>query len=37
LATHLYAKETITGWEIRDYPRLHGGAHLADPAAISPM
>src|SRR5688572_30426459 len=35
LATHLFAKETITqsgGGEIRDYPRLRfGGAHLADP------
>lgn len=34
-ATHLYAKETLTGpdgREIRDYPRLKfGGAHLADP------
>jgi peptide/nickel transport system permease protein len=34
-ATHLYAKETVTGpdgKEVRDYPRLkHGGAHLADP------
>lgn len=34
-ATHLYAKETMTGpdgRELRDYPRLkHGGAHLADP------
>jgi len=34
-ATHLYAKETMTGRdgrEIRDFPRLqHGGAHLADP------
>ncbi|MBM4181874.1 MAG: ABC transporter permease [Betaproteobacteria bacterium] len=34
-ATHLYAKETMTGpdgREVRDYPRLkHGGAHLADP------
>ena len=35
LATHLFAKETITkpgGGETRDYPRLRfGGAHLADP------
>lgn len=35
LATHLFAKETITdanGREIRDYPRLrYGGAHLKDP------
>ncbi len=34
-ATHLYAKETMTGpngKEVRDFPRLkHGGAHLADP------
>ena len=34
-ATHLYAKETVTGpdgKEVRDYPRLKfGGAHLADP------
>ena len=34
-ATHLYAKETVTGpdgLEVRDYPRLkHGGAHLVDP------
>jgi peptide/nickel transport system permease protein len=34
-ATHLYAKETVTGpdgKEVRDFPRLkHGGAHLADP------
>ena len=34
-ATHLYAKETLTGpdgREVRDFPRLkHGGAHLADP------
>ncbi len=33
-ATHLYAKETLTGpdgRQVRDYPRLvHGGAHLAD-------
>jgi hypothetical protein len=32
-ATHLYAKETVTGpdgREVRDFPRLkHGGAHLA--------
>jgi peptide/nickel transport system permease protein len=36
LATHLFAKETITrpdASEIRDYPRLRfGGAHLTDPA-----
>ena len=35
LATHLYAKETLTlpdGREVRDFPRLrHGGAHLSDP------
>ncbi len=34
-ATHLYAKETVTGpdgKEVRDYPRLKfGGVHLADP------
>ncbi len=34
-ATHLYAKETVTGpdgKEVRDFPRLkHGGAHLDDP------
>ena len=34
-ATHLYAKETMTGpdgKEVRDFPRLkHGGVHLADP------
>jgi peptide/nickel transport system permease protein len=34
-ATHLYAKETMTGpegREVRDFPRLKfGGAHLADP------
>ena len=34
-ATHLYAKETLTGpdgKEVRDYPRLKfGGAHLAEP------
>jgi len=34
-ATHLYAKETVTGpdgKEVRDFPRLkHGGTHLADP------
>ena len=34
-ATHLYAKETVTGpdgREVRDYPRLKfGGAHLAHP------
>jgi peptide/nickel transport system permease protein len=34
-ATHLYAKETMTGpdgREVRDFPRLkHGGAHLGDP------
>jgi peptide/nickel transport system permease protein len=34
-ATHLYAKETVTGpdgREARDFPRLKfGGAHLADP------
>ncbi len=34
-ATHLYAKETVTGpdgKEVRDYPRLkYGGVHLADP------
>ncbi|MBK9325206.1 MAG: ABC transporter permease [Hydrogenophilales bacterium] len=34
-ATHLYAKETMTGpdgKEVRDFPRLkHGGAHLGDP------
>lgn len=34
-ATHLYAKETMTGpdgKEVRDFPRLkHGGAHLDDP------
>jgi peptide/nickel transport system permease protein len=37
LATHLFAKETITqpdGREIRDFPRLrHSGVHLADPQA----
>lgn len=36
-ATHLYAKESMTGAdgrETRDFPRLrHGGAHLADPEA----
>ena len=35
LATHLYAKETLTlpdGREVRDFPRLrYGGAHLSDP------
>jgi peptide/nickel transport system permease protein len=35
LATHLYAKETLTlpdGSAVRDYPRLvYGGAHLSDP------
>ena len=34
-ATHLYAKETVTGpdgKEVRDFPRLkYGGVHLADP------
>jgi ABC-type transport system substrate-binding protein/ABC-type dipeptide/oligopeptide/nickel transport system permease subunit len=34
-ATHLYAKETMTGRmgrEVRDFPALkHGGAHLGDP------
>ena len=34
-ATHLYARETLTGpdgREVRDFPRLkQGGAHLADP------
>jgi peptide/nickel transport system permease protein len=37
LATHLFAKETITrpdGREVRDFPRLrHSGVHLADPKA----
>ena len=37
LATHLFAKETITqpgGGEVREFPRLRfGGAHLEDPHA----